>query len=135
MTPNSGATLARGRCDSEQRLIETDDLLLALQMRCGGEVPGPIAIPALREAVARAMASGLATAAPVSAHDGAEIVTAWVELSPAEDGCRIAVRQWATRPAPADDERVSARRRALLARQTAEFSARLDARQCALVAE
>jgi len=132
------AVLARGLADAQERLVEADELLLGLQLRCGGEMPGPIAIPALREAVVRARSTGLSLAEPVSAHDGVEQITAWVELEPVggeDGGCRIAIRQWHTRPAAPDDERVAARRRALIARQTAEFSARLDARQCALVAE
>ena len=130
--------LATGRSDAQDQLVAADELLLGLHLRCGGELPGPIAIPALREAVVRARATGLRIAEPITAHDGVELVTAWVELEPLEgeeEGCRIAVRQWQTRPVAAEDERVSARRRALLARQTAEFSAQLDARQCALVAE
>lgn len=130
--------LATARSDAQDQLVEADELLLSLQLRCGGELPGPIAVPALREAVVRARATGLKLAEPITAHDGAELITAWVELEPLggeEPGCRIAVRQWHTKPAAAEDERIAARRRALLARQTAEFSARLDARQCALVAE
>jgi len=134
----SGPILARGRTDAHDQLVEADDLLLGLHVRCGGELPGPIAIPALREAVARARATGLKLAEPISAHDGAERITAWVELEPLDEddgGCRIAVRQWQAIAAAPDDEGVAARRRALLARQMSEFSARLDARQCAVIAE
>lgn len=130
--------LATGRSDGQDQLVAADELLLGLQLRCGGELPGPIAVPALREAVVRARATGLRIAESICAHDGAELVTAWIELEPLageEPGCRIAIRQWQAMPAAAEDERVAARRRALLVRQTAEFSARLDARQCALVAE
>jgi hypothetical protein len=134
----NGAALARGASDGEDRLIAADEPLLGLHLRCGGEFPGPIAIPALREAVQRARVTGLRLATAVTAQDGTEGVTAWVEIDPPtndEAGCRIAVRQWQTRAAPAEDDRVAARRRAALARQTAEFSARLDTRQCAVVAE
>jgi hypothetical protein len=133
-----GPVLARAESDGADRLVRADEPLLGLHLRCGGEPGGPIAIPALREAVTRARETGLRLAVPITAQDGAEAITLWVELEPRsgeEGGCAIAVHQWQARPAAADDERVAARRRALLARQTAEFSARLDARQCALVAE
>ena len=130
--------LARALSDAAGRLVSADELLLGLHLRCGGEPGGPIAVPALREAVLRACETGLKLALPITAQDGAEAITAWIELEPLAgeaEACAIFVRQWQARPAGGDDERVAARRRAMLARQTAEFSARLDARQCALVAE
>jgi hypothetical protein len=134
----SETILAIGRTDAENQLTQADELLLGLQLRCGGELAGPVAVPALREAILRTRATGLRLALPITVHDGVELVTAWVELTPlvgTDDGCAIAVRQWHARPLQQDDEAVAARRRALLARQAAEFSARLDARQCAIVAE
>lgn len=140
--------LARARSDAEDHLLEADEPLFGLQLRCGGEIPGPIAIPALRAAVAEARSTGLRLARPIVAQDGSETITAWVEIeplalppgmadpaSPADAGCRILVRQWQSRGLSADDEQVSARRRALLARQTAEFTARLDAQQRVILAE
>lgn len=138
MSAVSGTTLAQARTDGHGHLVAADELLLGLQLRCGGEIPGPIAIPALREAVERAAATRLKLAVPVTANDGAEWVTAWVEIEPgaaADEGCRVDVRQWQTRAVPPEEERVAARRRAVLVRQNAEFSARLDSRQCAIVAE
>ena len=138
---NAGVVM-QARTDAEGRLVAADEPLLGLQLRCGGELPGVIAIPALREAVERARSTGLKSAAPIMAQDGSEAISAWVELEPlgegpagGDAGCRIVVRQWQARAVAGDDERVAARRRALLARQHSEFSARLDAAQQVIVAE
>lgn len=46
--------LAKARSDRDDRLIEADEPLAGLQLRCGGELPGIIAIPALLELVRKA---------------------------------------------------------------------------------
>ena len=38
--------LARAQCDEDDRLISADEPLAGLQRRCGGEIPGTVAIPA-----------------------------------------------------------------------------------------
>ncbi|MBC2669634.1 sensor histidine kinase [Novosphingobium piscinae] len=125
---------AIARTDSEDRLVAADEPLLGLQLRCGGDVPGAIAIPALREAVGKARALGLRIARPIIAQDGAESVTAWVEIEPAVDGCQIELRHWRSRPLPVEDEAAIARRKLAVERQIAELHARLDARQNVLYA-
>ncbi len=132
---------AVARIDGEDRLVAADEPLLGLHLRCGGELPGTIAVPALLEAVRKARALGLRMARPVIAHDATEIVTAWVEIEPlGEDaeggaGCRIELRHWQARPLPGDDEQAGARRRIAIEREVAEFAARLDAAQNVLIAE
>ena len=47
----SAAVLARATSDGADCLITADEPLAGLQLRCGGELPGMIAVPALLEAV------------------------------------------------------------------------------------
>jgi signal transduction histidine kinase len=135
------ANPATARTDAYDRLLQADEPLLGLHLRCGGELPGVIAVPALLETVRRAREMGLKVARPIVAHDGVDAVTAWVEIEPLGDeaeggaGCRIELKHWQTRPLPPEDELAAARRRTALARSLAEFSARLDAGQAVLFAE
>ena len=78
----SAPVLARATCDSENRLLRADEPLAGLQRRCGGVIPGVIAIPALRELVAKAARFGLKLARPIVARDGSDLIRAWVEVSP-----------------------------------------------------
>ena len=126
--------LAQARTDPADRLIAADEPLLGLQLRCGGDVPGTIAIPALREAVRKARTIGLKLARPIIAQDGTESVTAWVEIDPREDGCHIELKHWRAKPLPAEDESALGRRRLAIERQLAELHARLDGRQNVLYA-
>lgn len=129
------------RTDHEDRLIAADEPLLGLHLRCGGEFPGTIAVPALLEAVRKARALGLRIARPIIANDGADQVTAWVEVQPlAEDaeggaGCRIELGQWQAKPLAQDDPLLAVCRRIAIERNMAEFHARLDAGQAVLFAE
>lgn len=125
---------ALARTDADDRLVMADEPLLGLQLRCGGDVPGTIAIPALREAVVKARTLGLRLARPIIAQDGAESVTAWVEIDPRDDGCHIELRHWRAKPLPTEDEAAVARRKLAIERQIAELHARLDARQNVLYA-
>lgn len=126
--------VAKARTDDADRLIAADEPLLSLQLRCGGDLPGAIAIPALREAVRRARTSGLRLARPIAAQDGADAVTAWVEIEPDDAGCRIELRHWRSRATPVEDEQLVARRKAQIESRIAELHARLDSRQAVLYA-
>ena len=44
----------RAQTDAQDRLIAADEPLASLQCRCGGELPGIIAVPALLELVRKA---------------------------------------------------------------------------------
>ena len=135
--PGNGPAAATAQTDGANHLVCADEPLLGLQLRCGGEVPGAIAIPALLEAVAKARAVGLKLARPIIAQDGADSVTAWVEIEPLGDdaGCRIELRHWQAKPLPPEDAALTARRRIAVERQLAEFHARLDSAQCVVLAE
>jgi len=137
MTRNA-AILARAVTDGDDRLISADEPLAGLQLRCGGELPGVIAIPALLEAVRKARLYQLKLARSITAQDGREAITAWVEAKPkegGEDGCDIVLRSWRSLPLPAEDPADSSLRRNAINRQVAEFSARLDAQQKVLTVE
>ena len=128
------AQVAHATTDRDDRLISADEPLLGLQLRCGGDVPGVIAVPALREVVHKARSLGLRLARPIIAQDGSESVTAWIEVEPGPDGCRIELRHWRARLLPAEDEPLAARRRIAIERHVAELHVRLDARQGVLYA-
>ena len=131
-----GAILARASCDSAGRLLGADEPLAGLQLRCGGEIPGTIAIPALLELTARARAFNLKLARVIRAGDGDEVVTAWVEVEPFADGsAAIAVTGWQARPAQPEDPDEVAAHRAAIDRALAELTARLDAQQCLLAVD
>jgi len=129
------------RTDHLDRIVHADEPLLGLHLRCGGELPGIIAVPALLETVRKAREMGLKVARPIVAHDGVDAVTAWVEIEPLDDsaeggsGCHIQLKHWQSRPLPPEDELAAARRRTSLARHLCEFSARLDQGQAVLLAD
>ena len=122
---------ARARTDARDWLIEADEPLAGLQLRSGGELPGMITSPALLELVRKSRLYGLRLARAIRAQDDHEQVTAWVEVEPGEggDGCTIGVSNWQTSPLPDGDGAEAAERRADIARQLAELSARLGPKQ------
>jgi hypothetical protein len=124
------------RSDSEDRLLSVDEPLASLQIRCGGTIPGAIAIPELRELVVKARSFGLKLARPIVAQDGQDTIRAWIEVTPMPGGgCAIALRNWQSTPLPPEPADLASRRRAEIDRALAELSARLDARQCLLAVE
>lgn len=133
------AVLARARTDAHDRLIDADEPLAGLQRRCGGELPGMIAVPELLEAVRKARKLGLRLARTIEALDGDETVRAWVEIAPdangGEGGCSIAVGAWAARPRPALPEDEVEARRIAVDRALAELTARLDPAQRVLAVD
>ncbi len=131
------AILARATSDGDDRLIAADEPLAGLQLRCGGELPGTIAIPSLLETVRKARRYGLRLARAIAAQDGAETITAWVEVEPDEEGegCAIVLRHWQALPLPPEDLAAAALDRAELDRELAEITALLDADQNLLTAD
>jgi len=122
---------ARARTDARDWLIEAEEPLAGLQLRSGGELPGVIASPALLELVRKARVYGLRLARAIRAQDLSEEVTAWVEVTPDElgEGCTIGFSNWHSEPLPDAGGAEAEARRAAIARQLAELSARLGARQ------
>ena len=126
----AGSVLAIASSDAADRLVSAAEPLAGLQLACGGSLPGAIAIPALHELVAKARGYGLKLARAIRAHDGREMITAWLEVEPADGGgCTIRVTSWQGGPlAPEDPAAISAHR-AAIDRTLAELSAQLDAGQ------
>jgi signal transduction histidine kinase len=124
--------LARALSDSEDRLVSADDALATLQLRCGGELPGTIAVPALLEAVRKARRYELKLARAITAQAGDESVTAWIEVEPRQDGeqgCEIVLRNWQTASLTPEDIDATQVLRAGINRHLAELTALLDPRQ------
>jgi signal transduction histidine kinase len=133
-----GAEPVRAVSDGADCLISADKAIAALQLRCGGQLPGTIAVPALLEVVRKARRYGLKLARSIHAHDGISAITAWVEVEPSagEDaGCQIVLRNWQATPLPVEDPGEAVQRRAEIDRLLAEFTARLDAAQHVLTVE
>ena len=135
--PANTPLTARARTDARDWLIEAEEPLAGLQLRAGGELPGAIAAPALLELVRKARHYGLRLARAIRAQDNHEQVTAWVEVEPgaAGEGCTIGVSNWQASPLPAGEGAEAADRRATIARQLAELSARLGPNQELLAIE
>lgn len=131
MMIGDGIILACGVSDAEDRLLSAEEPLAGLQVRCGGELPGKIAVPELLELVRKARSYGFKLARPVCAQDGVEVITAWIEVEPAAGGkgCEIRVRSWQSAPLPVEEPATIERRRLLTERHIAELSAQLDAGQ------
>ncbi len=122
--------------DADDRLVSAGEPLRSLQLRCGGEIPGTIAIPALLEVVRKARHYRMKLARPMVAQDGFEAITAWVEVEPqADGGCHITLRHWQARALPPENAEEVAVCQVTIDRDLAEFHARLDSDQRVLVAE
>lgn len=123
--------IARARSDSEDRLFEAEEPIAGLQLRCGGDIPGVIAPPALLELVRKSRTYGIRLAGSIEVQDQEEQVIAFVEVSPdpSGDGCRIALAHWHSAPLPPEDLAAASERRSDIDSQLAELSARLDAKQ------
>lgn len=135
---NDGSFLARALSDGEDRLISADEPLAGLQLRCGGELPGTIAVPALIDMVRKARRYGMKLARTLRAQDGTQQVIAWAEVSPRSDGqsgCEIAVSSWRVESLPAEDPWEVERRHREIDCELAELSARLDSGQRLLAIE
>lgn len=124
---------AYGLTDAADRLLSADAPLAELQERCGGDLPGTLAIPELLALVRQARALGLRIARGFSAFDGDAEVSGFARIHPlgAEDGggCEVLVENWQRSPLTPPSAREFAERIDAIDRATAEVSARLDARQ------
>ncbi len=129
----SGATIGVcGKSDIDDRLTISDDPLTDLQLRCGGESPGTIAIPAVLELVRKSRRFMKSVSRPIRAVTDDQEITAWAEVSPREDGefgCDIILRNWQTQAMTRDDSAQTGSNRDAIDRHLAELAARLDADQ------
>lgn len=116
---------AHARTDAADRLVEADEPLAGLQRRNGGEVPGIIVTPALLEMVRKARIYGLKLGQAIEARDEDELVTAWVEVVPEDEGCSVGISNWQSEPAPVPARATERDRKLMLVRQLAELTARV----------
>ncbi|WP_459666952.1 sensor histidine kinase [Novosphingobium sp. 11B] len=129
MSPGEGAILAHATCDGHDRLISADEPLAGLQLRCGGEMPGTIAVPELLELVRRARQARRRLAQAIRAQDGNDTISSWIEVEPEGEGCSIHVRSWQTAALDSEEGSPGEHRRAVTDRHVAELCAWLDAGQ------
>lgn len=135
---SASAVMARALSDGDDRLVAADEPIAGLQQRCGGEIPGTIAVPALLEAVRKSRRYEMKLARALGAQDGESAITAWVEISPREDGemgCEIVLYNWQTSPLPAEAGGHQDDLPATIDRDLAELVARLDGEQRILAVE
>ncbi len=128
---------AYGLTDAADRLLSADAPLAELHERCGGDMPGTLAIPELLALVQQARAMGLRIARAFTAFDGDTEVSGFARIHPLgpEDGggCEVLVENWQRQPLTPPSARDFAERLDAIDRATAEVSARLDARQRVVV--
>lgn len=124
---------ARGITDPQDRLVSADAPLALLQERCGGRLPGTLAIPELLEHVQHARRIGLRIARQFSAYDGADMVSGFVRIHPrghAEGGgCELLVESWQRSPAGFAGSRALANYLDAVDRASAEIIIWVNARQ------
>lgn len=119
--------------NSEDRLLSAEEPLLSLQLACGGEADGALAVPGLLALLHSARKLGLGVSRRFEATDGVRQIAAWAELAPMLAGPEAGSGGWSIRilnwraedmsPPAGDDPR-----RAII-RDMAEVRARLDRRQ------
>ena len=131
---------ARGLTDDEDRLLSADLPLAELQERCGGQIPGKLAVPELLDLVRQGREMGLRLARDFSAFDGENTVTGFVRINPlsGEDNgavCELLVENWHREPGLTEEERETLARIDAIDRSTAELVANLDASQRVLTVE
>ena len=121
----------RARIDPAERLVSADEPLAGLQMRCGGAIPGVIAIPALLALVRKARRQRLQLSRAIAAHDDGRVVSAWAEVTPDDTGAELALTHWRseTPPDSGSSPLERAERDLDLVRHIAEGHALLDALQ------
>ena len=90
----------RARIDPAERLVSADEPLAGLQLRCGGQIPGVIAIPTLLTLVRKARRQRLRLARIITAHDDGQMISAWAEVEPVDSGIELALTHWRSEPAP-----------------------------------
>lgn len=124
---------AYGLTDARDRLLSADDALADLHERCGGLIPGTLAVPELLALVQQARRMGLRLARAFSAFDGDVEVSGFARIHPVSEadggGCEVLIENWQRSPLVMPASREIAERLDGIDRATAEVSGRLDARQ------
>ncbi len=122
-----------GLTDARDRLLSADEQLAELQERCGGDLPGVLAIPELLELVRQSRRMGLRIARNFSAYDGDAMITGFARIHPLTEadggGCEVLIDNWQRRALTPPGGREFVEKIDAIDRATAEVTARLDARQ------
>ncbi len=84
----------RARSDGDDQLVSADEPLAGLQARCGGALPGTIAVPALLALVRRVRRTGQAASRTILSVDEGRPVSAWAAVTPDGDGTAIELSHW-----------------------------------------
>lgn len=137
--------LAQGKCGADGHMVEADGVLRDLQIACGGDIPGELAIPELADLVRKIRTYGFRIARRICAFDGESDITAWVELTPHfsvfsdathDDtgpanfsGVKIAIFSWQTQSAGKTGYDADPQKHEKIGKRLAELTARLDERQ------
>jgi signal transduction histidine kinase len=87
-----------GRVDGQDRLIDADPPLAALQRRAGGASDGLLAVPQLAAVARLARRLGIPVMRGVVAADGDLDLDLWVRAEPEQDAVRLAIHSWSERP-------------------------------------
>ena len=128
----------RGLSDGDDRLVEADARLLALQRACGGELNTTIAIPELLAMVAKARTLGVKMSRPIFAFNGRDTMTGWAEVGPRTDGCGtldIVIADWRAVAAKEQEDPKTADLVREIDRSLAECAMRVDTKQRVLSVE
>jgi len=128
MTP---AGPIRARSDGGDQLIAADEPLAGLQTRCGGGLPGIIAVPALLVLVRKARRTQQPVARTILTVDEGRPVSAWAVVTPEGEGTAIELSQWRLGEASVPDTPAPD----ALLRQLAEAQVLLDADQRVITAD
>ena len=124
---------ARGLTDGSDRLLTADEPLAELHERCGGSVPGTLAVPELLELVRQGRQMGLRIAREFTAFDGEDIVRGFARVNPLEEGlgggCEVLIENWQRTPQPELNSSQIASLLDDIDRASAEITARLDGEQ------
>jgi signal transduction histidine kinase len=123
--------LIRARSDGADQLVAADEPLAGLQLRCGGALPGAIAVPALLALVRCARRTRQPVARTILSVDDGRPVSAWAVVTPEGEGTAIALSQWTL----GEDIAEGAPAPEALVRQLAEAYVLLDAEQRVISAD
>jgi signal transduction histidine kinase len=92
--PDPAWPAGRAECDQRDRLLAADEPLAALQVACGGTLPGHVAVPELLALVRTARTLGNAVSSTIRAHDGIRAVSFRAEAQPRAGGCALVLCDW-----------------------------------------
>lgn len=94
---DAGLPPVHGFVDREGRLVDAGPRLDDLNMRAGGAIGEPFAVPQVAVLARLAQRLGITVARHVLVADGPDEVELWVRADPVEDGVRLALSGWKLR--------------------------------------